>query len=108
MDEAGNKERPQRLLIKIIQGFPHAIIHQICPFTAKVVRPIVKMPMVTLLITSGCVVALNLACFTFIGELLQSGSLFDDPWLIVFLLIFGILASISLLLLTNFVNSIYD
>ena len=70
LDEASSRERPQRLLIKIIQGFPHAIIHQICPFTAKIVRPIVKMPMVTLLITSGCVVALNLACFTFIGELL--------------------------------------
>ena len=72
------------------------------------VRPIVKLPLVTILITCGVLVALNLACFTFIGELLQSGTFTDDPWLIVFLLFWGLAGAIGLLFVTNFVNSIYD
>ena len=40
--------------------------------------------------------------------MLQSGTFTDDPWLIVFLLFWGLAGAIGLLFVTNFVNSIYD
>ena len=67
-----------------------------------------KLPLITILISSGIAVALNLSCFTFVGELLQSGTFDDAPGLIAFLLVWGIGAAAVLLFATNFVVSIYD
>lgn len=97
-----------RVLNKMIQGFPFELINEISPVAAKYVRPIVKLPMISILTTCGIAVGINLACFTFIGELLQSGTFTDAPTLIVFLLVMGILMSLVLLFVTNFVMALYD
>ena len=76
--------------------------------TAKYVRPIVKMPMISILTCCGVAVGLNLVCFTFIGELLQDGSFSDVPLLVTFLIAVGMICSICLLFVTNYVVSIYD
>jgi len=72
------------------------------------VRPIVKLPMITILVTTGVAVGLNLAGFTFLGELLQSGTFFEAPLLIIFMMFWCALCSLALLFVTNFVVSIYD
>ena len=108
IDEACTKERPQRLLIKVIQGFPTQIIADVCAQTAKVFKPMIKMPMVTILTVCGIGTSLNMCCFTFLGELLQSGTFLDAPGLIVFLVIYAFVGSVGLLFTVNFVNSIYD
>ena len=66
------------------------------------------MPMITIQVCSGAVVGFNLVSFTFLGELLQSGTFTDDPFLILFLFAVATVCSVSLLLLTNFVISLYD
>ena len=58
--------------------------------------------------SSGIAVALNLSCFTFIGELLGDKSLFADAGLSVFLGFWGVLGAIGLLFSTNFAASIFD
>ena len=70
IEEMTTRMRPQRQLIKIIQGFPEATIHEVCPYTAKYFRPLAKLPLVTILVSCGVAVGLNLSCFTFVGELL--------------------------------------
>mmetsp|Transcript_43560 Transcript_43560/g.57674 ORF Transcript_43560/g.57674 Transcript_43560/m.57674 type:complete len:102 (+) Transcript_43560:711-1016(+) len=92
----------------IIQGFPKEIIGEVSEFTASFVRPVVKLPLITILISCGVAVALNLSCFTFVGELLQSGTFTEAPWLIAFLLVWGIGSALALLFVTNFVVSIFD
>ena len=78
------------------------------PYAAKYVRPIVKMPMITIMTCCGVSVGLNLVAFTFLGELLQSGTFTDAPWLILLLVTIGIICSLSLLFVTNYVASMYD
>ena len=68
----------------------------------------IKMPMVTILTMCGIGTSLNMCCFTFLGELLQSGTFLDAPGLIVFLVIYAFVGSVGLLFTVNFVNSIYD
>lgn len=93
---------------KIINGFPEELIRDVCPYTAKYVRPIVKIPMITILACCGISVGFNLVVFTFLGELLQSGTFTDAPWLIILLVTVGIFASFCLLFVTNYIFSMYD
>ena len=102
------RERPIRQLNKIINGFPDELIREVCPYTATYVRPIVKMPMITILTCCGVSVGLNLVAFTFLGELMQSGTFLDAPWLIILLVTIGLSASVSLLFVTNYIFSMYD
>ena len=95
-------------MIKIIAGFETEVIHNVCPYTAKFVRPLVKLPMITIMMSAGSGLALNLTCFTFIGQLLKSGTFDDAPWLILFLIVWGVGGAVVLLFVTNFANSIYD
>ena len=64
--------------------------------------------MITILTCCGVSVGLNLVTFTFIGELLQSGSFLDAPWILALLFTVGIICSLSLLFVTNYVISLYD
>ena len=70
MEELLRRERPIRQLNKIINGFPDELIREVCHYTATYVRPIVKMPMITILTCCGVSVGLNLVAFTFLGELM--------------------------------------
>lgn len=108
IEEVTSLERPVRLLNKIINGMPKELIAETSPYTAKCVRPIVKMPMITILTSCGVCVGINLAMFTFLGELTASGSFTEAPFLTAFLMTLGLIASISLLIITNFVISQYD
>lgn len=108
IEEIKSRERPQRLLIKVIQGFSYDLISEIDPYTAKYVRPIIKLPMVMILILCGMSVGMNMTCFTYLGELLQSGTFTDAPFLILFIGCFCTFCSLVLLFVTNFVVSIYD
>ena len=84
------------------------MIADVCSYTATYFRPVVKLPLLMILGSCGVAVALNLSCFTFVGELLQSGTFTDEPWLIVFLLFWGLTGAIVLLFVTNFIQAIYD
>ena len=64
--------------------------------------------MVTLMTCCGIAVGLNLCGFTFLGELLQSGTFLQSAWLIIFICLWCLLCSMALLFTTNFVVSIYD
>ena len=64
--------------------------------------------MITIMTCCGVSVGLNLVAFTFLGELLQSGTFTDAPWLILLLVTIGIICSLSLLFVTNYVASMYD
>jgi len=64
--------------------------------------------MVTILVTTGIAVGLNMTGFTFLGELMQSGTFLDAPYLILFLIAWCFFTSGVLLFVTNFVISIYD
>jgi len=96
------------MINKIINGFSKELISEVCPSTAKYVRPIVKLPMIAIMTCCGICVGLNLVAFTFIGELLQSGTFLDAPGMIAFLITIGLTFSIGLLFITNFCISLYD
>jgi len=51
---------------------------------------------------------LTLVAFTFLGELLQSGTFLDAPTLIIFLVIYAIATSTFTLMSLNFVMARYD
>ena len=97
-----------RKLNQIINGFSKDTISLICPYTAKYVRPIVKMPMILITICCGICAGLNLVAFTFLGELLQSGTGLEAPLMLTFLIIVAFVFSLGLLFTTNFVISLYD
>ena len=102
------RERPIRQLNIIINGFPEELIAAVYPYATKYVRPIVKVPMITIMTCCGVSVGLNLVAFTFLGELLQSGTFLDEPGLIILLVTVGLICSLSLLFVTNYVSSMYD
>lgn len=64
--------------------------------------------MVTILVTTGIAIGLNMSGFTFLGELMQSGTFLEAPWLILFIISWCVTCSCVLLFVTNFVVSIYD
>ena len=59
-----------RVLNKIITGFSKELIAEISPHVAKVVRPVIKAPMILILYVAGVMTGLNLTAFTLVGELL--------------------------------------
>lgn len=87
---------------------PEELVAEISPYAAKYVRPIVKIPMINIMTTCGVCVGINLAMFTFIGELTASGEVGEAPLLTTLLIVLGMSASIGLLIITNFVISQYD
>ena len=77
-------------------------------FAAQKLRHMVKAPMMLLTHTCGVLTGINLVCFTFLGELLQSGTFLDAPGLIIFLLLLVIICPAALLFILNFVLARYD
>lgn len=84
---------------------PVELIAEVSPYAAKYVRPIVKMPMITIMTCCGVCVGMNLAALTFLGELTASGNFKQAPAMGAFLVIVGASCSIGLLVITNFVIS---
>ena len=68
----------------------------------------VKAPMILITYIGGVLTGVNLVGFTFIGELLQSGTFLDAALLIVFLVILTIVSPVVLLWLLNFIMARYD
>ena len=69
-EELLKRERPVRILNKIIIGFPKEQINDISEYTATYLRPVIKLPMILILFVTGFNTGLNLVGFAFLGELL--------------------------------------
>ena len=89
-------------------GFPVELIREVSPYVARYVRPIAKAPMLLILYVCGVNTGVNLVGFTFLGELLQSGTFLESPALIIFLALVSGVSTLTLLLLLNFVMAQYD
>lgn len=68
----------------------------------------VKAPMILITYSCGVLTGVNLVGFTFIGELLQSGTFLDAALLIVFLVILIIVCPVILLFILNLIMARYD
>ena len=97
-----------RILNKIANGFPYELIFEISPFAAKYLRQLVKLPMILILNVCGIQTGINLVTFTFLGELLKSGTFTESIGLILFLGAIAAFSSVFLLFTLNFINSRYD
>ena len=97
-----------RVINQILSGFPADLIDQIDSHTCKYVRPLVKAPMILILLVCGVDTGLNLTAFTFLGELLQSGTFTESLGLILFLGTVAGGSSVFLLLTLNFVMARYE
>lgn len=84
------------------------MITEVSPNTASVVQPIVKLPMILMLICCGFTVGLNSCAVVFLGELLTSHTILDAPGLLIILCSFSATAAAITLFGTNFVFSLYD
>ena len=68
----------------------------------------IKAPMILITYSCGVLTGVNLVGFTFIGELLQSGTFLDAALLIIFLVSLIIICPVVLLFLLNFIMARYD
>ena len=106
--ELVQRERPMRILNKIAIGFPYQLIFEISPYAAKYLRQLIKLPMILILNCCGIQTGINLVTFTFLGELLKSGTFTESIGLILFLGAIAAFSSVFLLFTLNFINSRYD
>ena len=107
-EERQGKIRPYRQLISVISAFDKDIIQEISPYTARVIKPIVKLPMILVLCVSGMVAGISSTFFKFLGELIQDGGFTDSPLMTTMFLVVAIACSPALLGTLNWTMIYYD
>ena len=53
-------------------AFPKEVLHEVSPQTARVIKPIIKLPMILVLGVCGIVSGITATFFKFLGELIES------------------------------------
>ena len=81
---------------------------EVSPYTATYIRPILKVPMITVCIVLGIQSGIATTSSKFVGEMLESNS-FGEYWLLgIFFAVLSIGSAILCLLGLNFIQKYYE